>query len=89
MGTSKTHVVFCHRMRKSYTSFAYLFWLANNKKKKQKTKTKQNKTNPEFCMAYIDGTLYVGSDRHKYYPCCLLSPNPHIKYLICISVLIG
>ena len=62
------------------TSFAYLFWLANNKKKIQY---------PEFCKGYIDETWCVGSDGHKYYPCGLSSPNVHIWYLICISVLIG
>ena len=68
MGTSTTHVVCCHRMRISNTSFAYLFWLANNKKVKY----------PEFCMGYIDEIWYVGSDGHKYYPCGLSSPNAHI-----------
>ena len=33
MGTSTTHVVCRHRMRKFIISFAYLFWLANNQKK--------------------------------------------------------
>ena len=33
MGTSTTHVVCRHRMHIFNTSFAYLFWLANNKKK--------------------------------------------------------
>ena len=32
MGTSTYHVLFCHRMHLFDTSFAYLFWLANNKK---------------------------------------------------------
>ena len=32
MGTSTTHVVCRHQMRIFNTSFAYLFWLANNKK---------------------------------------------------------
>ena len=68
MGTSTTHVLFCYRMRIFNTSFAYLFWLANNKKIKY----------PEFCMGYIDGTWYVGSDGPKYYPCGLSSPNAHI-----------
>ena len=58
MGTSTTHLVCCHRMRMFNTSFAYLLWLANNKKVKY----------PEFCMGYIDETWYVGSDGHKYYP---------------------
>ena len=47
MGTNTSHVVFCHQMRISNTSFAYLFWLSNNKKKKKY---------PEFCMGYIDET---------------------------------
>ena len=59
MGTNTTHVVCRHRMRIFNTSFAYLFWLANNKKVKYS----------EFCMSYIDETWYVGSDGHKYYPC--------------------
>ena len=67
VGTSTTHVVYCHQMHIFNTSFAYLFWLANNKNKY-----------PEFCMGYIDETWYVGSDRHKYYPCGLSSPNAHI-----------
>ena len=79
MGISATHVVCHHQMHIFNTLFAYLFWLANNKKIKY----------PGFCMGYIDETWYVGSDEHKYYPCGLLSPNAHIQYLICISVLIG
>ena len=46
-GTSTTHVVCRHQMRIFNTSFAYLFWLANNKDIKY----------PEFCMGYIDETL--------------------------------
>ena len=46
MGTSTTHVVCGHRMYIFNTPFAYLFWLANNKKVKY----------PEFCMGYIDET---------------------------------
>ena len=67
-GTSTTNVFCHHQMCIFNTSFAYLFWLANNKKIKY----------PEFCMGYIDKTWYVGSDGHKYYPCGLLSPNVHI-----------
>ena len=44
-----THVVCRHRMHICNTSFAYLFWLANNKKI----------IYPEFCMGYIDETWYV------------------------------
>ena len=40
-------------------------------------------------VGWIDETWYVSSDGHKYYPCGLSSPNAHIKYLICISVLIS
>ena len=36
-----------------------------------------------------DEIWYVGSGGHKYYPSGLLSPNVHIWYLICMSVLIG
>ena len=68
MGTSTTHVV-CHRqMRIFNTSFAYLFWLANNNKGKY----------PEFWMGYSDKTWYVGSDGHKYHPHGLSWPNAHI-----------
>ena len=66
MGTSTTHVVCRHQM---HVSFAYLFWLANDKKKIKYQ---------ELCMGYIDETWYVGSDGHKYYPCGLPSPNAHI-----------
>ena len=67
-GTSTTYVICRHRMRIFNTAFAYLFWLATNKKVKY----------PEFCMGYIDETWYVDSDGHKYYPCDLSSPNAHI-----------
>ena len=33
MDNSTTHVVCCRQMRIFNTLFAYLFWLANNKKK--------------------------------------------------------
>ena len=45
MGTSTTHVVCRHQMRIFNTSFAYLFWVANNK---------TGKYPPEFCMSYSD-----------------------------------
>ena len=78
--TSTIHMVCRHRMRISNTlSFAFLFWLANNKKDKY----------PQFCMGYSDQTWYVGSGGQKYYPQGLSSPNVHIQYLICISTLIG
>ena len=78
MGTSRstTHVVYHHQMCIFNTSFAYLFWLANNKKVKYS----------EFCMGYMDETWYVGSGGHKYYPRGLSSPNAHIWYLICIII---
>ena len=57
--TSTTHMVCCHRMCTFNTSFAYLFWLANNKQIKY--------PGTGFCMGYIDETWYVGSDGHKYY----------------------
>ena len=66
--TSTTHVVCRHRMRVFYTSFAYLFWLANNKEGKY----------PELCMGYIDETWYVDSGGQKYYQHFLSSPNTHI-----------
>ena len=65
--TSTTYVVYHHWMLIFNTSFAYLAWLANNKKVKY----------PEFYMGYTDETWYVGSDGHKYYPCGLSSPNAH------------
>ena len=49
-------------MRTSITSFAYLFWLANNNKGKY----------PEFYMGYSDETWYTGRSALKYYPCVLL-----------------
>ena len=66
--TNTTHVVCRHLMGIFNTSFAYLFWLANNKKGKY----------PEVCMGYSDETCYVGSGGHKYYPHGLLSPYVHI-----------
>ena len=42
-------------MRIFNTSFAYLFWLANNKKDKYS----------EFCMGYSDETSYVDSGGQK------------------------
>ena len=45
-------------------SFAYLFWLTDNKIGKYL----------EFCTGYSDETWYVGSD----YQCGLSSPNVHI-----------
>ena len=65
---STTHMVCRHGMCIFNTSFAYLFWLANNKKVKF----------PEFSMGYSDETWYVGSDGHKYYPHGLSSRNAHI-----------
>ena len=62
--TSTTHVVCHHGMRLFNTSFAYLFWLANNKKGNY----------PEFCMGYSDKSWYMGTDGHKY-PHGLSSPN--------------
>ena len=40
-------------------------------------------------MGYIDETWYVGTDGHKHYPFGLSSIYAHIKYLICMSFLIG
>ena len=57
VGTGVTHVVCHHRMRILNSSFAYLFWLANNKKGKYQ----------EFCIDYTDETWYVGSGWHRYY----------------------
>ena len=49
VGRSTTNVVFHHQIHIFDTSFAYLFWLANNIKGKY----------PEFCMGYNDKTWYV------------------------------
>ena len=68
VGRSTTKVVFHHRMHIFNTSFAYLFWMANNSKGKYS----------EFCMDYSEETWYVGSGGQKYYPRGLLSPNVHI-----------
>ena len=57
VGTSTTHMVSCHQMHMFNTSFAYLFWLANCKKKGKY---------PEVCMGYSDKTWYVDSGGQKY-----------------------
>ena len=68
--TSTTHVIYHHQMRILFsTSFAYLFWLANNI---------LTGKYPEFCIGYCDESWYIGSGGYKYYPCGLLSPNAHI-----------
>ena len=62
-GTSVTHVVCRHLVFIVNTSFAYLFWLANNSKG----------TNPEFYMGYSDDeNWYVGGSALMFYPCALL-----------------
>ena len=55
VGTDITHVVRRQQICIFNISFAYLFWLANNKKGKY----------PEFYMGYSDKTWYVGSGGHK------------------------
>ena len=68
VGKSTTNMV-CHpQMCILDTSFAYLFWLANNNKGKYS----------EFCMGYSSETWYVGSGGQKYYPHGLWSLNAHI-----------
>ena len=62
VGRSATQVVCCHWMGILNSSFAYLFWLANNKKGKYW----------QFCLGYNDETWYVGSNGLKYYSCALL-----------------
>ena len=64
-------------MRIFNTSFAYLFWLANNNKGKYS----------ELCTGYIDETWYVGSGGYKNSPwvpviteCTYLIPHLHICY---------
>ena len=67
--TSTTHVICRLQMRILFsTSFAYLFWLANNKTGKY----------PEFCIGYCDESWYIGSSGHKYYPRGLSISNAHI-----------
>ena len=56
LGTSVTHVVCRHQMCILITSFAYLFWLANNNKVKYS----------EFYMGESDETWNVGSNALKY-----------------------
>ena len=68
VGASTTHVVCHHQMRIFDTSFAYLLWLANNKKGKY----------PGFWMGYSDKTWYVGSGGQKNYQRGLSSPDVHI-----------
>ena len=59
MGTSTTYVICHHRICIFDTLFAYLIWLANNKKVKY----------PEFCMGHSDETWYAGSGGYKNNPC--------------------
>ena len=68
VGRSTTNMVCHHQMRLFNTSFAYLFWLANNNKGKFS----------EFYMGYSDETWYEGSGGQRYYPRGLLSLNAHI-----------
>ena len=51
LGGHKYHPRGRHKMHISNTSFAYLFWLPNNKKDKY----------PKLCMCYSDKTWFVGS----------------------------
>ena len=67
-GPSTTHVVCRNQMHIFNTSFAYLFWLANNNEGKFS----------EFCIGYSDETWYVRSGGQKYYPCGLPSLNVDI-----------
>ena len=54
MGTSTTHVVCRHQMRIFNTSFAYLFWLANNKKSNIQSSVWA--TLMKLCMWVVMGT---------------------------------
>ena len=69
-GYSIPYVVCCHRMCILNTSFACLFWLANNKEGKY----------PQLYIRYFDGdgTWFVGSGKQKYYSHGLLPPNTNI-----------
>ena len=67
-GISTTHVVYHHRKRIFNTSFAYLFWLARNKKVKY----------PEFCMDLGMWVVMGTSTTHDRLPQSLSSPNMHI-----------
>ena len=58
VGRNITNMVWHHQMHIFDTSFAYLFWVANNNKGKYS----------EFCLGYSDKTCYVGSGGQKYYP---------------------
>ena len=61
-------------------SFAYLFWLANNKKCKY----------PEFCIGYSDKTWYVGSVEQKCYlrsSLLIFNPWKGIFHQCCFSTL--
>ena len=61
LDTSVTHV--CrHQIHILNSSFAYLFWLANNNKGKY----------PEFYVGYSDETWYVSRNALKYYQCVVL-----------------
>ena len=72
-----------HRMRLFNTSFAYLFWLANNKKKKKK-KGANIQSSVWATVTRLGMWVVVGiSITHVY----LSLPNVHIWYLICISVI--
>ena len=66
-------------MRILNISFAYLFWLANNKTGKY----------PEYCMGYSGETWYVGSSELKCYPFTLSSPmhmlNSSFAYLFWLA----
>ena len=61
VGTSTARMVCCHQMHMFDTSFAYLFWLANNKKRAN--------------IQSSDETWYVGSCGRKFYQSGLSSPN--------------
>jgi len=61
------------------SSFAYLFWLAYNKKVNLYQKATSN----------FDETWYIGSGWQMYNPSKLLMLNAHINELICIFLLIS
>ena len=76
-GEHKTYYPCGLSLPNANTSFAYLFWMANNK-------------NENIQSSVCDKIWYEGSGGHKYYPCDLSSQIetyliPHLH----ISVLIG
>ena len=80
----KDHLVFiCHAVCMYVQIYVYTD-VGFSSTSKSKPSLSNVNAMTDFCQ-----TWYVGGDGHKYYPCGLSSPNAHIWYLICISVLIS